>query len=332
MLTIVTYHYVRDVSHSRYPRIKALETRDFEGQLDYISRHYHLVGLEEVAAAARGETELQPNSCLLTFDDGLLDHFMTVFPRLARRGWCGCFFPVASACRNRRVLDVHKIQFILAVERDAAKLAVRIMDFVTVARKDMELPSEEAMWAEFARSDRYDGPELQFVKNTLQYGLPQPLRSQVVDALFVDHVAQTEDVIARELYMDLEQMRLMARAGMAFGGHGSHAWLGRSSKAEQRQDFQQSRAFLEEISGGPVEGWTMCYPCGSYNTETLEVAREARCSLGLTLRSSVVRDLSRPLELPRLDTTDLPFRGDGPAPAPTIRFSQEPASVGYRSS
>lgn len=327
MLTIVAYHYVRSVSHARYPGIKALDTQDFEGQLDYIARHYQVVGLDDVAAAARNERQLPPNSCLLTFDDGLIDHYATVFPRLVRRGWSGCFFPVPEPSHEHRMLDVHKLQFTLAVEQDAAKLVRRIMDYVSVARKDMELPSAETLWASFARPNRYDGPELRFVKNTLQYGLPQPFRSQIAHALFIEYVGQPEDVIARELYMDLEQMQLMAGAGMDFGGHGSHAWLGRSTRDEQREDFRRSRAFLYRINGRPAEGWTMCYPHGSYNADTLELAREAKCSLGLTVRAGVVHDLSRPFELPRLDATDLPFRADASAPDFAVQFPPEPVLV-----
>lgn len=320
VLTIVTYHYVRSVDRSPYPRLKALDTRDFEGQLDYVGRHYQVVALEDVAAAACGARPLPPNSCLLTFDDGLLDHYLTVFPRLARRAWSGCFFPVPEATRGRRVLDVHKIQFILAVERDTQALVHRIMDAVSAARKDIELPSSETMLAAFATPGRYDGAEVRFVKNALQYGLPQPLRSRLVHELFLDLVVQPEASLARELYMDVEQMQLMARAGMVFGGHGSHAWLGRSTSDEQRDDFRGSAALVHQITGKPAEGWTMCYPHGSYNAETLEIAREAGCTLGLTTRAGVVHDFSQPLELPRMDATNLPFRGDGTALDFAVRF------------
>lgn len=324
VLTIITYHYVRSAAHAPYPRLKALDTRDFEGQLDYIGRHYQVVALEDVAAAARGDRPLPPSGCLLTFDDGLLDHYVTVFPRLARRAWSGCFFPVPEATRGHRVLDVHKIQLILAVERDTQALVRRIMDAVSAARKDIELPSRETMLATLATPSRYDDAEVRFVKNALQDGLPQPLRSQVVHELFLDLVVQPEASLARELYMDVEQMQLMARAGMAFGGHGSHAWLGRSTREEQRDDFRQSGALVHQITGLPAEGWTMCYPHGSYNAETLETAREAGCALGLTTRAGVVHDFSRPFELPRMDATSLPFRRDGTALDVAVRFPAGP--------
>lgn len=314
MLTIVTYHYVRDGAHARYPGIVSLDTREFEAQLDFLARHFTVVHLDEVVRAARGEADLPSGSCLLTFDDGLLDHYTTVFPRLARRGWSGCFFPVPSASRDHRLLDVHKVQHILAVERNATTLRRATLDLVAAARRDIDLPSDEALWAAFAKPSRYDGPEMKFIKNVLQHGLPQPLRSQIVARLFDDLVGEDEDVLARELYMDVEQMRVMAMAGMAFGGHGSHAWLGRSTRADQRDDFRASRAFIGEITGRSVTDWAMCYPHGNFNDETLLVAGEYECRLGLTTRPGVVSDFSRPLELPRFDTTDLPVRADAAVP------------------
>ena len=81
-LTIVMYHYVRDLARSRYPGLKALTVDAFDGQLDYITRHYRVCSVRDVVAATRGEHRLPPNACLLTFDDGFLDHFTTVLPRL----------------------------------------------------------------------------------------------------------------------------------------------------------------------------------------------------------------------------------------------------------
>ena len=119
-LTIVMYHYVRDRARTRYPGLKVRSVEEFEGQLDYITRHYHVCGMEEVRAAARGDHGLPPNACLLTFDDGLRDHFTTVFPRLLERGLPGCFYPPVAAVEARRVLDTHKIQIILAAAPEPA--------------------------------------------------------------------------------------------------------------------------------------------------------------------------------------------------------------------
>ena len=53
-LTIVTYHYVRDLQRSRYPGIKARTVQQFEEQLDFISKNYAVVTAQDVVLAVLG--------------------------------------------------------------------------------------------------------------------------------------------------------------------------------------------------------------------------------------------------------------------------------------
>jgi peptidoglycan/xylan/chitin deacetylase (PgdA/CDA1 family) len=81
-LTVVMYHYVRRLSESRYPEIKALERDSFIEQLKYIRRFYTPVDCRQVISSLKGRGALPSNAILLTFDDGYQDHFETVFPIL----------------------------------------------------------------------------------------------------------------------------------------------------------------------------------------------------------------------------------------------------------
>jgi peptidoglycan/xylan/chitin deacetylase (PgdA/CDA1 family) len=317
MLTIVMYHYVRDLAHSRYPAIKGLTTERFEGQLDYLARHYQVVSLAQIHAAARDAAPLPANALLLSFDDGFADHYLTVYPRLAARGWTGCFFPPAEATLEHKMLDVHKIHFVLASCPEPAKLVGRILELAAAARTQEapDLPESAALRAAWTKPGRFDGPDVVFIKTALQQGLPQPLRGRIVDRLFAEYVSPDEGVFARELYMDLAQMRQMNRSGMEFGGHGSkHVWLGRSDRALQQSEIAACRTLLTRINerDGPPDPWAMCYPYGDYNADTLELLRAGGCVLGLTTRVELARDLSRPMELPRLDTNDLPCSAAAP--------------------
>ncbi len=47
-LTIVMYHYVRDLKNSRYPDIKGLDINLFKEQINYMRKHYHIITMEEV--------------------------------------------------------------------------------------------------------------------------------------------------------------------------------------------------------------------------------------------------------------------------------------------
>jgi peptidoglycan/xylan/chitin deacetylase (PgdA/CDA1 family) len=306
-LTIVMYHYVRDLARSRYPGLKALTVDAFEGQLDYIARHYRVCSVREVVAAARGGDRLPSNACLLTFDDGFLDHFTTVLPRLVARGLTAGFYPPAAAVEGRRLLDTHKIQLILAACDDTGKLARRLLDLVDARRSDDAMPSGDALWRQHAVASRFDGPEVIFVKRVLQRALPEAVRAELAQRLLEEYVGVDEATLAHELYMEPEQLRCMARLGMDVGGHGAaHVWLDSLPRPAQGAELDATLDFLARIHGRPPVDWVMCYPFGGYDAATLELLRERGCALGLTTRVDVAHDLGRPLELPRLDTNDLP--------------------------
>jgi len=129
-LTVVMYHYVRDLDRSRYPAIKGLRTSEFREQLEHLRRNYTVVRMEDVAAALVGGEKLPPRAALLTFDDGYIDHYITAFPILMEFGFQGSFFPPAGPVVRGELLDVNRIHFILASMRDPTTLIATIDDFV----------------------------------------------------------------------------------------------------------------------------------------------------------------------------------------------------------
>ena len=66
-LTIVMYHYVRDVKESKYPKINGLEVSGFIRQLDHLADNFNIVKAEDVINCVKHGSKLPVNSCLLTF-------------------------------------------------------------------------------------------------------------------------------------------------------------------------------------------------------------------------------------------------------------------------
>ena len=82
-LTVVMYHNLRELEHSRFPEIKGRTVDQFNGQLEYMQKHYTFVTVEELIAHLDDEGGRLPrNAAILTFDDGYIDHFPNVFPIL----------------------------------------------------------------------------------------------------------------------------------------------------------------------------------------------------------------------------------------------------------
>lgn len=307
-LIIVMYHYVRDLERSRYPGIKGRRVSEFRAQLDHIARTYTVVTAEHVVAAAKGQASLPAKAAWLTFDDGYLDHFVTVFPLLHERGWQGSFFPPARPVVDRELLDVNKVHFILAVQQDPAPILDELRLFVSERAGSDGLPSFKWYWEQHATPSRFDSAEVIFIKRMLQHALPEELRTALTDRLFARFVSVDPVAFASELYVTADQLRTMIRSGMHVGSHGDkHYWLDRLSPERQSEEIHRSRAFLRAI-GAPADEWIMCYPYGAYNDELVNLLRREGCVVALTTRVGVASvGVDDPLLLPRLDTNDLPY-------------------------
>ena len=310
-LTIVVYHYVRDLARSRYPEIKGLAADRFRGQLGYMQSHYTFLGMEDVLARLAGGPELPPNGVLLTFDDGYADHFDTVFPILDGLGIQGSFFPSACAVAEHVVMDVNKIHFVLASAPDLHQLVREVRQTLADAQAEYGLDDPDTYYDRLAVADEYDPAEVIFIKRLLQRELPELLRASIVDRLFRKYVGVEEAAFAKELYMDVDQLRCMKRHGMYIGSHSyEHCWLDRLSADAQAAEIDRSLEFLETL-GVDLDDWVMCYPYGAYDAGLLRIVSRRGCRAGFTgeQRTADIAE-DNALLLPRLDTNDLPKAAD----------------------
>ena len=307
-VTIVMYHYIRDLEHSRYPNIKGLTVDHFTEQLEYMAQYYTFVTVEQLIDALDSpETELPPNAIMLTFDDGYIDHFLTVFPLLNRLGIQGCFFPTAKAVLEQNVLDVNKIHFILATADDHSAIVRDIYSMMDQLRPTHALESNEYYYRTHAQAKRYDSPDVAFIKTILQKALPEKCREYIVDRLFRNYVGVDESVLSDELYMSLNQLRCMSENGMYIGSHSyEHIWMDSLSPAAQRADVESSKQFCQRV-GCDLNQWGFNYPYGAFDDSLISLLRAGDCKFALTSKVGIADlEVEDRLMLPRLDTNDLP--------------------------
>ncbi len=319
-ITIVMYHYVRQLQQSLYPDIRGLTVEQFTGQLDYIEKYYQPLRIEELIQAIQDDScdRLPENGILMTFDDGYSDHFRTVFPELRRRGIQGSFFPMARAIQEQIVLDVNKIHFLLAAI-GSRKLIPILYDQLDYYRSEYNLESNEQYHSEHAHPGRYDDAETAFLKRMLQKALPEILRRRILSELFDRFVTTDEADFASDLYLSAAQLQEMVENGMHIGSHGyDHYWLDQLTPEQQEQEIDLSLKFMRR-AGMSGKDWVFCYPNGSYNDSLIDLLMQKGCSMALTTSvglAAVNRENACTLE--RLDTNDLPQQA-GAAPVSWTR-------------
>ncbi len=310
-LTIVMYHYVRPLARTRFPAIKGLDTAAFDEQLAYVQRHYTVIDISQLIAALDGGEPLPLRPALLSFDDGVMDHYTYAFPRLAARGMKAVFFPPASVAIDRKLLDVNRVHYILASGADLGAIVTYIDARCTDVAAEWKLQPVAAYREQYWAANRFDPAPVIYVKRMLQHALPSRLRAMLAAELFGRYVSSDETAFAEELYMSVDHLRVMATAGMNIGSHGdAHHWLGRMDRSGQQKDILSSLRLLEAL-GIEHDQYTMCYPYGDYNADTIDLLKASGFKAAFTTECDLanVTEAHR-YTLARLDTNDLPKKAD----------------------
>ena len=308
-LTVVMYHYVRDIEFSRYPGIKGLETFEFVEQVEFLNAEFNIVSMEHVLRYYSSGNSLPEKAMLLTFDDGYAEHFTNVYPILKNLGVQGSFFVPAKAVQKHKVLDVNKIHFILASCPESQLIINIIEEEVMGAQEEFALDTYEHYYYTYAVHNRFDSQEVIFVKRMLQHALPAALRTRIINRLFDMFVGISEEAFSRELYLRDYQLKEMIAGGMHIGCHGyDHYWWDKLSADMLEQEIDMSLKFLSSL-GLNLSSWTACYPYGSCSKEVVKILKRKGCRLALTTvvaKANLQSD--HLLRIPRLDTNDFPPR------------------------
>ena len=306
-LTIVMYHYVRDLKNSRFPEIKGLDLDLFIEQIQYLRKNYHIISMEEVIHSIDNQVKIPSKSVLLTFDDAYSDHYMNVFPVLDKYQLQGSFYIPSKAILENTVLDVNKIHFILASVQDKSDIVRDLKNLLKAYKEEYELQDFDFYYKKLAFPNTYDTEEIIFIKRLLQVELIEELRIIVTNTLFEKYVGMSESSFSRELYMNEEQLKHMLRSGQHIGNHGyNHYWWNSLTKEEMKEELDLSIAFLNKI-GVDMDNWTACYPYGSYDHQSIEMLQERGCKLAVTTEVDIATtNKSTRFVMPRLDTNDIP--------------------------
>lgn len=313
-VTVVMYHYVRDLKNSRYPNIKGLDIEKFKKQIKFFKENYNFVRIEDLIEYYKNpkEKELPNKAILLTFDDGYKDHYTYVLPILLENNIQGSFYIPTKCFQDKKVLDVNKIHFILeSCIGEEEKILKEIEDYLEKNKDSRISLLYNDYFKEYAIDSRFDKKEVIFIKRMLQVVLPEDYRKKLVDILFKKYVCTIGDKIIserafwEELYLTPEQIRMMEKLGMHIGFHShDHVWLSSLSKEEQEFQIKSSINYFKEI-GIKTEKMTLSYPYGGYNEESVELIKKYEIPLAFTTKVAIA-DLNKDenYALPRLDTND----------------------------
>jgi peptidoglycan/xylan/chitin deacetylase (PgdA/CDA1 family) len=268
-LRVVSYHYVRDLSRSRFPRLLACSIADFRAQLRELEATCEMATLESALAFMDGDYRPARDLCLLTFDDGLRDHYDEVFPLLHERGIQGVFF-LTTACLQGELNAVHQIHFLMA-HLGLGEYRRRVLDALALEHQ----PPIAVDGARARATYRWDTAEAAEFKYLMNFVLPDAVKQVVIGRIFTEVLGNPSE-FARELYLDWSEAATMQSEQMVAGGHThTHRLLASLSPQEQRNELYTCTRLLRERLPDQTL-WPFSFPYGkldSFNDTTVDLLK-----------------------------------------------------------
>lgn len=291
-LTVMMYHYVRDPGDAAEAGsgIPGLPKQSFANALDSFARDYAMVSWNDVRAAMLDQKSLPERACLLTFDDGVCDHYLNVFPELSKRGMSGLFFVMARRTPDTIPLP-HKLHLLIA------KLGLQGMRDQILARLT---PAQRAIYdtAESKYRLRYSS-ETDIVKSVLQRELSNQIDPLLTELL--EHHVGPDAQLAQQLFLNDGQVREMLAGGMHVGGHSqTHPWFDFINAPRRQHEIEASRAWLRTVTAPP---FAFAYPYGGLADDAPDLLGQNEFLAAFTTREKITQ--TEPYYIGRFDGEEL---------------------------
>jgi peptidoglycan/xylan/chitin deacetylase (PgdA/CDA1 family) len=297
-LLLVNYHYVRD---DRYPYggIHPVTLDAFSAQIDRLRARLHLAMPAEAEAFIRGSGGFSSPATLLTFDDGLRDHFSVARTVLEPLGLRGLFFVCSRPLSERRALTVQKIHWLRAM-MPPSEFQSTVLKRV---QKTLDAPCHSPAALISYPYDTLVDAQLKFLLN---FVLPRSLVDAVTSEMLLE-LGWDEQEFCRDTYMSEEELRELHEAGHVIAAHGhSHVPLGQLDEPALTADVGSNLAFLERILGRRPS-W-ISYPYGSalaIPQDTSSLTDGLGLLFGVTMSRGWIESGQQPMKLKRINCNEL---------------------------
>ncbi|PZO18568.1 MAG: polysaccharide deacetylase [Burkholderiales bacterium] len=259
VLTVLMFHRVLPAGSLAYQLAEkefTFSTTGFERCLEFVRRHYTVVTLHDVQAAAKNGTDLPRNPVLITFDDGWRDTVLHAEPLLRKHKMKATLF------LSTEVLDLESCRWwqdaMVAVMADKAgqqRLQAAISRISASVLPDDPTDAGRALTAHLASL------------------LPE----QRLELLELAQPGVFDAILERQM-LTLDDLYRLEGGAIELGGHGhTHAPLTQAADAQAELKISMER--LRSLRTGPL---SMSFPHGAMNESLVNQAHEVGFELVFT--------------------------------------------------
>jgi len=272
---IVPYHYVHNPSNS-FPKVYTKTIKEFKDQIDYLSKNYDIISLTDYISFLNGTKKIPEKTCILTFDDGLLDHYKNVYPILKKKHLPATFFVSVQPLLEFKLLNVQMLQILLA-EVD--------IDILIKEYKKTLLRKYPKLYENYSVKPKKDirlylwySPKVIGLKETLRK-MDSEIQRDILKTLFKNFIGNEEEYWEK-IYMKWCHLQELSNNKFEIGCHGfSHTVLSKLNGELLNLELLVSKRYLENIIKEKITSFSI--PYGSYNKNVIDKIKWAgyKCCL-----------------------------------------------------
>ena len=293
------FHYVRPSYEGT--GIRGLTVSEFRDLLNGIRLRFEFINPSNLFRVTRKSIEYKEThpSVLLTFDDGLRDHYEFVAPILEEYDIRGLFFVNSQQYQLGCSLLIHRWHAIREriphlVDNQVFKKLVESLD-----TKNFDIRS----------AIRWDDGAMANFKYCFNYRMSEKEQTFVVTTLESEFGLNPPAV--EKIYMTPTEISDLVRRGHLVASHShAHSCLARLTESELRHDLNQSFDFITSVGG---DRRVFAYPFGkseSFSTEVMDVISSVGVQVAFSSVPPSTTQGTSPLSIPRLDPRDLAMELD----------------------
>ena len=259
MLLALCYHYLRPAAaQDRFPRILGTPMREFRRQVNRLRSDYAMCSPQQVRAMyAHPETApIGQPGVLLTFDDGLAEHYAAA-QWLAQQGIAAWFFIPTCILKDELPANPTILHYGIAVNGLGrfARTYHAALEAQGLSREAYGVPltrGTDDVWTRIAQ-----------LKTMLYYRLPPARARAILLQCYRELLWKNDPDILSAMHLTSAQVREMLAMGHAIGVH-SHSHVSGAApgltSAEWEAEVVEPKRYLEDTFGTQVVAFS--YPFG----------------------------------------------------------------------
>lgn len=219
------YHCVSD---ENLPHIKHViqykNTRQFEADIDGLSKHFQWVNWQEFKDFTSGNFKTQKKIALLTFDDGFKEFYDIVAPLLERKGIYACNFINPAFIDNKEMMFRCKASLLIEAIESKKSIHPDVFNSLSLhSNVSKEIIKKEILKISYQE------------KNILDL---------LAEKLEIDFKSYLKD---HQPYLSTEELKNLTRRGFGISSHSwDHPKYGALSLEEQMESIDKTFAYLKE--------------------------------------------------------------------------------------